>query len=173
MPASNNVLSTRWRYSWASRSQRWCPQNEAWTIHARCRFLETISLSLFTVFHGLGPREMLFFLAHLPPHPGIWFRSTQTCLSRMPWLSATSCNHCKLPPYVLVHGTTFSIKHLCHTLRVASLPFDIMKLGTWQLIYPQKSAMMSALSLNFYPLMVRCSLGLHHTLRMGQDGYCC
>lgn len=62
---------------------------------------------------------------------------------------------------------------LCHTLRMASLPFDIMKLGTWQLIYPQKSAMMSALSLNLYPLMVRCSLGLHHTLRMGQDGYCC
>ena len=28
---------------------------------------------------------------------------------------------------------------LCHTLRVASLPFDIMKLGTWQLIYSQKS----------------------------------
>ena len=29
--------------------------------------------------------------------------------------------------------------------------------------------MMSALSLNFYPLMVRCSLALPHTLRLVQD----
>ena len=43
-----------------------------------------------------------------------------------------------------------------------------MKLGTGQLIYSQKSAMISALSLNFYPLMVKCSLALPHSYT--QDG---
>ena len=46
-----------------------------------------------------------------------------------------------------------------------------MKLGTGQLIYSQKSAMISALSLNFYPLMVSVHLRfLIATLRMVQDG---
>ena len=139
---------------------------------ASCIFLETISLSLFIVLHGLGPREMLFYLAHLPPHPGIWFCSTQTCLSRMPWLSATTGNHCKLPPYVLVHGTKFSIKHALSYTKggFPSIWHNEIRNLTANLL---TEVSMSGLSLNFYPLMVRCSLALHHTLRMGQDGYCC
>ena len=158
----------RWCYSWASGSQRWSPQNEAWTIHPSCRLLETIPLSLTTVLHELGSRERLFHLAHLPPHSGIWFCPTQTGFSRLPWLSVTTGNHCKLP--LLVHVVRSSpLNMLCHALSVGSLPFDIMKLGTWQLIYSQKSAMTSASSLNLYPLMVRCSPTLHLTVRMVQD----
>ena len=173
MPASNNVLSTRWRYSWASRSQRWCPQNEVWTIHARCRFLETISLSLLTVFHGLGPREMLFFWLTSLPIQEFGFALHKCVFQGCPGSPLHLATIVSSLHMCLCMVRRSSLNMLCHTLRVASLPFDIMKLGTWQLIYPQKSAMMSALSLNLYPLMVRCSLGLHHTLRMGQDGYCC
>ena len=54
----------------------------------------------------------------------------------------------------------------CHAPRMASLPFDTMKLRTWQLIYSQKSAVMSASSLNFYLLMGRSWPTVSHTLRM-------
>ena len=55
-------------------------------------------------------------------------------------------------PSVCGCGTKFSIEHSLSCPKGGFLPFDITKLGTWQLIYLQKFAMMSALSLNFYPL---------------------
>ena len=71
-------------------------------------------------------------------------------LFKMPWLSITTGNHCKLPLLVLVVWIS-PLNMLCHALKVVSLPFNVMKSGTWQLIYLQKPTMMSALSLNFYP----------------------
>ena len=80
--------------------------------------------------------------------------------------------NCKLPPYVLVHGTKFSIKHALSYTKggFPSIWHNEIRDLTANLL---TEVSMSGLSLNFYPLMVRCSLALHHTLRMGQDGYCC
>ena len=109
-------------------------------IHASCRFLETISQSLYSAPWTWPKRKG--FLFRSPPSPSRNLVSLYTNMPfKMPWLSATTANHCKLPLSVLVVQSS-PLSMLFHALRVASLPFDIMKLGTWQLIYSQRQKLL-------------------------------
>ena len=84
--------------------------------------------------HGLGSRERLFYLAHLPPHSGIWFCPTQTSFQdalalRYNWqpLQAPSACAC---------GMKFSIEHAlsCPKSGFPALPHSVRMVQDWILL---------------------------------------
>ena len=162
----------RWCYSWASRSQK--VKSAEWSVNDPCKLQipwNSLSRSLCSARWNWPKKKALLFGS--PPSPSTNLVSLYTnVLFKMPWLSATTGNHCKLPMSVVVVQSS-PLNILCHALRVASLPFDITKLGTWQLIYLQKSAMMSAMSLNFYHWW--WGVHWHFLIHSGwcKIGYCC